>query len=148
VVVELIEETPERWRIERRNAMRVPGIVFASRTLLPDVAGDLPRMEAYGIDVPDQQLACAPVTSPDGRAYLGAMAAAANYGRANRQLLTETTRRAFDRATPRGELDLLYDVSHSLAKLEWHEISVTLPTRPRRGSAVLLQGHRRRRGYV
>jgi tRNA-splicing ligase RtcB len=40
VVVELSEETPERWRIERRGAMRVPGIVFASRTLLPDLAGD------------------------------------------------------------------------------------------------------------
>jgi tRNA-splicing ligase RtcB len=82
----------------------------------------LPRMKAYGIDVPDQQLACAPVSSPDGRAYLGAMAAAANYGRANRQLLTETTRRAFERTTHHGELDLLYDVSHNLAKLEWHEI--------------------------
>jgi tRNA-splicing ligase RtcB len=82
----------------------------------------LPRMKAYGIDVPDQQLACAPVSSPDGRAYLGAMAAAANYGRANRQLLTEVTRHAFERATHHGELDLLYDVSHNLAKLEWHEI--------------------------
>ena len=82
----------------------------------------LPRMKAYGIDVPDQQLACVPVTSTDGRAYLGAMAAAANYGRANRQLLTEATRRAFERATRHGELDLLYDVSHNLAKLEWHEI--------------------------
>ena len=79
-------------------------------------------MKTYGIDVPDQQLACAPVTSPDGRAYLGAMAAAANYGRANRQLLTEATRRAFERAVGHGELDLLYDVSHNLAKLEWHEI--------------------------
>ncbi len=82
----------------------------------------LPRMTAYGIEVPDRQLACAPVSSPDGRAYLGAMAAAANYGRANRQLLTEATRRAFERATQHGALDLLYDVSHNLAKLEWHEI--------------------------
>ena len=40
VTVELIEETPERWRIERRGAMRVPGIVFASRSLLPDLVGD------------------------------------------------------------------------------------------------------------
>ena len=38
--IELVEETPERWRIEPRGAMRVPGIVFASRALLPDVAGD------------------------------------------------------------------------------------------------------------
>jgi tRNA-splicing ligase RtcB (3'-phosphate/5'-hydroxy nucleic acid ligase) len=50
------------------------------------------------------------------------MAAAANYGRANRQLLTEATRDAFRRAVPGCDLDLLYDVSHNLAKLEWHDI--------------------------
>jgi tRNA-splicing ligase RtcB len=83
----------------------------------------LPRMKAYGIEVPDPQLACAPVRSRDGRAYLGAMAAAANYGRANRQLLTEASRRAFDRAVGHGELELLYDVSHNLAKLERHDVS-------------------------
>jgi tRNA-splicing ligase RtcB len=82
----------------------------------------LPRMRGYGIQVPDPQLACAPVASPDGRAYLGAMAAAANYGRANRQLLTEATRRAFERVTGSGQLDLVYDVSHNLAKLEWHDV--------------------------
>ena len=57
----------------------------------------LTAMPRYHITVPDPQLACAPVNSPEGRAYLGAMAAAANYGRANRQLLTEATRRAFAR---------------------------------------------------
>jgi tRNA-splicing ligase RtcB len=51
------------------------------------------------------------------------MAAAANYGRANRQLLTEATRRAFERATGSGALDLVYDVSHNLAKLEWHDVA-------------------------
>jgi tRNA-splicing ligase RtcB len=83
----------------------------------------LPRMREYGIEVPDRQLACAPVRSPDGQAYLGAMAAAANYGRANRQLLTDATRHAFGRAMPGAELDLLYDVSHNLAKLEWHDVA-------------------------
>ncbi|MGH4008330.1 MAG: RtcB family protein [Pseudonocardiaceae bacterium] len=80
----------------------------------------LAAMPRYGIHVPDPQLACAPVRSPEGQAYLGAMAAAANYGRANRQLLTEATRRAFEVATGTAELDLLYDVSHNLAKLEQH----------------------------
>ena len=51
-------------------------------------------MDRYGIQVPDRQLACVPVRSPEGQAYLAAMAAAANYGRANRQLLTEATRRS------------------------------------------------------
>lgn len=78
-------------------------------------------MPGYGISVPDRQLACAPVESPEGRAYLGAMAAAANYGRANRQLLGEAVRRAFGQAAG-VELDLVYDVSHNLAKLEWHEV--------------------------
>lgn len=79
-------------------------------------------MDRYDIQVPDRQLACAPVRSPEGEAYLGAMAAAANYGRANRQLLTVAVRRAFEHVTGSGELDLLYDVSHNLAKLETHEI--------------------------
>jgi tRNA-splicing ligase RtcB len=76
-------------------------------------------MRRYGIDVPDPQLACAPVDSPEGRAYLGAMTAAANFARANRQLLADATRSVFLEATGAG-LDLLYDVSHNLAKLERH----------------------------
>jgi tRNA-splicing ligase RtcB len=79
-------------------------------------------MPRHGISVPDAQLACAPVASPEGRSYLGAMAAAANYGRANRQLLTVATRQAFAAALDTAQLDLLYDVSHNLAKLEHHAI--------------------------
>jgi tRNA-splicing ligase RtcB len=82
----------------------------------------LAAMPAYGITVPDPQLACAPVDSPEGRAYLGAMAAAANFGRANRQLLTEATRGAFSAVLGTSPLDLLYDVSHNLAKLERHTV--------------------------
>jgi len=82
----------------------------------------LAAMPRYGIAVPDPQLACAPVTSREGRAYLGAMAAAANYGRANRQLLTVATRQACATTLGSGDLDLLYDVSHNLAKLEPHEV--------------------------
>ncbi|MFB6392881.1 RtcB family protein [Polymorphospora lycopeni] len=78
-------------------------------------------MPRYGIDVPDRQLACAPVFSPEGRAYLGAMAAAANYARANRQLLGEAARRVFERTVGR-RLDLVYDVSHNLAKIESHRV--------------------------
>jgi tRNA-splicing ligase RtcB (3'-phosphate/5'-hydroxy nucleic acid ligase) len=79
-------------------------------------------MARYGIDVPDLQLACAPVESAEGRTYLGAMAAAANYGRANRQALTAAVRNAFVAAAPTGTLDLLYDVSHNLASLELHQL--------------------------
>ena len=78
-------------------------------------------MASYGIHVPDRQLACVPVRSPEGQAYLAAMAAAANYGRANRQLLTEATRRVFEAHTT-TTLEVLYDVSHNLAKIEVHPI--------------------------
>ena len=78
----------------------------------------LEAMPRYGIEVPDPQLACAPVRSPEGEAYLAAMAAAANYGRANRQMLTVATRKAFASAVGTDRLELLYDVSHNLAKVE------------------------------
>jgi tRNA-splicing ligase RtcB len=81
-----------------------------------------PAMDRYGIEIPDPQLACAPVHSPEGQAYLGAMAAAANYGRANRQLLTEACRQVFGLVAGTEQLELLYDVSHNLAKIETHEI--------------------------
>ncbi|GDY32588.1 RtcB family protein [Gandjariella thermophila] len=78
-------------------------------------------MPRYGIQVPDRQLACAPVESPEARAYLGAMAAAANYARANRQVLGDAADRVFRAVTGRT-LELVYDVSHNLAKIETHEV--------------------------
>ena len=78
-------------------------------------------MSRYGIVVPDRQLACTPVRSPEGEAYLAAMTAAANYGRANRQLLTEAVRRVLT-AEVGTSLDLVYDISHNLAKLEVHDV--------------------------
>jgi tRNA-splicing ligase RtcB (3'-phosphate/5'-hydroxy nucleic acid ligase) len=82
----------------------------------------LAAMSRYGISVPDPQLACAPVRSAEGQAYLGAMAAAANYGRANRQALSAAVRAAFRETMGTSDLELLYDVSHNLAKLEYHEL--------------------------
>src|SRR5438552_3163859 len=213
--MEVVEQAPYRFVIPRHGRMRVPGVVYATRTLLPDLAGDrsleqvvnvaalagiaegsdaMPdsqravdrglrqvgslgsgnhflevqvveevfdpaaaelfglaqgqvcvmihcgsrglghqicgdhvrvmdtAMARYGISVPDRQLACAPIGSPQGRAYLGAMAAAANYARANRQLLTETARRVFT-AVAGIKLELVYDISHNLAKIETHEVS-------------------------
>ncbi|MFC3575844.1 RtcB family protein [Streptomyces yaanensis] len=78
-------------------------------------------LRSFGIHIPDRQLACAPVVSTPGRAYLGAMAAAANYGRANRQLLTQAVRHAFTTAAGVG-VDLVYDVSHNTAKIETHDV--------------------------
>jgi tRNA-splicing ligase RtcB (3'-phosphate/5'-hydroxy nucleic acid ligase) len=78
-------------------------------------------MARYGISVPDRQLACAPVTSPEGQSYLAAMAAAANYGRANRHVLADAARAIF-RQTASAGLHLTYDVSHNLAKMETHVV--------------------------
>ncbi len=77
----------------------------------------------YGIELVDRQLAAAPIQSSEGRAYLGAMAAAANYAFANRQLMTHFTREAFASVgliSRRGEMRVLYDLAHNNAKLEEH----------------------------
>ena len=78
----------------------------------------------YQIELPDKQLACAPISSPEGKAYLGAMAAAANYAWANRQGITHRIRRAIMKVTGRSReelgLHLLYDVAHNIAKIETH----------------------------
>ncbi len=74
----------------------------------------------YGIQLPDRELACAPIDSPLGEAYLGAMRAGINCALANRQILTHLARLAFERVLPQAELDVLYDVSHNTCKLEQH----------------------------
>ena len=83
-------------------------------------------MSKYGISVPDRQLACVPVRSPEGEHYLAGMSAAANYGRANRHVLTDGVRTAFERvfgSTARElGMNVVYDVSHNLAKLEHYEV--------------------------
>ncbi len=85
-----------------------------------------PAMARYGIEVPDRQLACVPVRSPEGEAYLGAMAAAANFAWANRHVLAHETRlgfaAAFGISSEETGMDLVYDVAHNLAKLERHRI--------------------------
>ena len=73
-----------------------------------------------GIDLPDRELACAPIASPLGEAYLGAMRAAINCALANRQIITHLVRQAFSEIFPRAELPLLYDVSHNTCKVEEH----------------------------
>ena len=77
----------------------------------------------HGITLPDRQLSCAPVGSEDGRAYLGAMAAAANFAWANRQGIAHRVRQAVGRvvgARAADETRQVYDVAHNVAKLERH----------------------------
>ncbi len=87
--------------------------------------------EKYGFTLPDKQLACAPVNSDEGRRYLGAMRAAANYAWCNRQLLAHQARGAFARVFGRKwedlGLDLVYDVAHNIAKFEEHDVGERKP---------------------
>jgi len=82
--------------------------------------------EKYGITLPDRQLACAPADSPEGRKYIAAMRAAANFGFCNRQLLMQQAREVFAEVFGRSwedlGMELLYDVAHNIAKLEEHAV--------------------------
>jgi tRNA-splicing ligase RtcB len=73
-----------------------------------------------GIDLPDRELACAPIASPEGQHYLGAMRAGINCALANRQILTHLTRQVFERRLAGAVLETLYDVSHNTCKAEQH----------------------------
>ena len=83
-------------------------------------------LPAYGITLPDRQLACVPLGSKEGRAYLAAMAAAANFAFANRQVIThhirQTLEQVFRRAGERLGLEIVYDVAHNIAKMEEHTV--------------------------
>jgi tRNA-splicing ligase RtcB len=82
--------------------------------------------EKYGIALPDRQLACAPVNSPEGQRYIAAMRAAANFAWCNRQLLMQQAREVFAKVFGRSwqelHLDLVYDVCHNIAKFEEHSV--------------------------
>jgi tRNA-splicing ligase RtcB len=78
-------------------------------------------MRRYGIELPDRQLACAPASSPEGQAYLAAMAAAANFAWANRQAIADAVRGAIGRVLGRSAAagtSQVYDVAHNIAKVE------------------------------
>ncbi|WP_029916677.1 RtcB family protein [Pelobacter seleniigenes] len=77
----------------------------------------------HGLQLPDRELACAPIDSALGRSYLGAMRAAINCALANRQILTQLCREAFAKVLRQAELRLLYDVSHNTCKFEQHLVN-------------------------
>jgi len=83
----------------------------------------------YGIELPDRQLACAPINSIEGKDYFAAMAAAANYAWANRQYLMHLTREVFanvfDVTPAELGMGLIYDVAHNIGKFEEHTVDGT-----------------------
>ncbi len=124
------------------NAARVMGISEAGQVLVyvhtgsrgfgHQVCTDYVAMlgqavKKYGINLPDRQLACAPVQSPEGKDYLAAMAGAANYAWTNRQCITHWTRESLAKALGKSRKDIgleqIYDVAHNIAKIEQHTVS-------------------------
>lgn len=83
-------------------------------------------IQKYGIDLPDRQLCCAPIKSPEGERYLQAMRCAVNYAFANRQVIAAWTREAFEEALRMSPQDIglrvVYEVAHNIAKIETHEV--------------------------
>ena len=124
------EETARALGLER--GMVTVMIHCGSRGLGHQVCTDHVRdvarkLAGWGITLPDRQLACAPLRSPEATAYLGAMRAAANFAWANRQCVADEVRRAFERTLRRSHeslgLTLIYDVAHNLAKFERHQVT-------------------------
>ncbi len=89
-------------------------------------------VKRYGISLPDRQLACAPIESPEGKDYLAAMACAANYAWANRQCIThwvrESLAKVFGKSPEELGLRQVYDVAHNIAKIEEHVVNGTKMT--------------------
>jgi len=82
--------------------------------------------EKYHIELPDKQLCCAPINSPEGREYFAAMVCAINYAFANRQVITHWAREAMESTLHLGprdlQIDVVYEVAHNIAKFETHVV--------------------------
>ncbi|HUV28856.1 MAG TPA: RtcB family protein [Anaerolineales bacterium] len=83
-------------------------------------------VKRYSINLPDRELVCAPLDSPEGRNYYSAMQGAANYAFANRQVLAHFARQAFEESlagkVPNWHLSQVYDIAHNMGKIETHEV--------------------------
>mgnify|MGYP003587041102 CR=1 FL=1 len=125
-VTEIFDEAAAAAFNLRRGEIAV-SIHCGSRGLGHQIATDyskqmLAAAAGHGIRLPDRELACAPIKSPEGHAYLGAMRAAINCALANRQILTHLVRQAFASVFKDPDLPLLYDVSHNTCRLEEHAL--------------------------
>lgn len=76
----------------------------------------------YGIPIPERELVCAPINSPEGQAYYKAMACGVNCALANRQVITHLVREVFSEILPKARITTMYDISHNTCKIETHKI--------------------------
>jgi tRNA-splicing ligase RtcB len=132
VEVGYVAEVYDQHAAERLGLMRGVVTVFihsGSRGLGYQVCDDyldtmVAAADTYGIELPDKQLCCAPLTSGEAKSYLGAMNAAANYAFANRQLMSHYTRTSLETVFSKSvaeQTELVYDVAHNIAKFETHD---------------------------
>jgi tRNA-splicing ligase RtcB len=123
-VVEILDsKAADRFRL--RLGEVVVSIHCGSRGLGHQIGTEFLRQmvvaaPGHGIELPDRELACAPINSPLGQSYLGAMRAGINCALANRQVITHLTREVFAEVLPGSHLSLIYDVSHNTCKMESH----------------------------
>ena len=124
------QEVAKKFGIEREGQVTVM-IHTGSRGLGHQVCSDYLRMmervvRQYKIELPDRELVNVPVTSPEGQAYFAAMACAANYAWANRQMIVHWVRQSFEQVFGKDAeslgMHIVYDVAHNIAKLEEHSV--------------------------
>jgi tRNA-splicing ligase RtcB len=130
-VVEQVFDPQTAQAFGLREGCLVAQIHCGSRGLGHQVCTDYVQefqaaVQRYDIHLPDRELVCAPMDSPEGAAYLGAMRAAANFAFANRQILAHSIRRAFEETFAgklKGwQLRQVYDIAHNIGKIETHEV--------------------------
>jgi len=130
-VVENVLDTETAAVFGLRQGCLVVQIHCGSRGLGHQVCTDYVRdfqsvVMRYGMELPDRELVCAPMDSPEGQAYLGAMRAAANFAFVNRQLLANSARRAFEETFAgmlnNWQLIQVYDICHNMGKVETHDV--------------------------
>jgi tRNA-splicing ligase RtcB (3'-phosphate/5'-hydroxy nucleic acid ligase) len=128
VVDEIFDaQTAARYHLEKDRITLLihSGSRGLGHQVCTDYVGKMEQvMRHYGIHVPDRQLACAPIQSPEGQRYLEAMGAAANFAWTNRHCIAHFARGAFRRVLGEGaQLPLIYDVAHNIAKAETHTVN-------------------------
>jgi len=133
--VEVVNEIYDRDAATAMGINDIGQVLFlihtGSRGFGHEVCGDYIRalgdaVKRYGINLPDRQLACAPVNSPEGQDYLQAMACAANYAWTNRQCIAHWARESFVKVFGKSQRELgmeqVYDVAHNIAKIEEYTV--------------------------
>jgi tRNA-splicing ligase RtcB len=130
VIDEVSDENVAR-RIGLYKGQIVVQIHCGSRGLGHQVCSDYVKrfqksIRKYGLNLPDRELVCAPLSSPEGQDYLAAMNAAANYAFANRQVLAGHIRRSFEQVlagkVSNHHIYQIYDIAHNMARVETHEV--------------------------